>query len=91
MLKTFEFRTESSIRSGKWESILKEKGIKYNHELKMLANFVHIFTIQAEDQYYTNETNMSDWELYDDHSANLKYICGLLCIPYEDVKFTYKE
>ena len=92
VFRKFEFRTGSITRCKKWESILQEKGIKYEDRASTLCgSTTYIFTIQADDEYYADETDISDWELYGSNFANLKYICGLLCIPYDDVTLNYRE
>lgn len=93
MKRSFEFRTESHTRYKYWKKVLEEKGIHYEQRtIGIMADAVYVLTIETEDDLrYENESEVSDWELYSDNFANLKYICGLLCIPYEDVKYIYSE
>ena len=94
MNRTFEFRTESEARYKYWKKILNDKKIRYEQHTigNGIVYTIHALTIIAEDDLkYENESEVSDWELRGDDYANLKYICNLLCIPYEDVKFIYSE
>ena len=93
MKRSFEFRTESLTRYKYWKKVLEEKGIHYEQRtIGIMVDAVYVLTIEAEDDLkYENESEVSEWELYGSNLANLKYICGLLCIPYEDVKYIYSE
>ena len=94
MKRSFDFRTESYTRYKYWKKVLEDKGIHYEQRTLGITtdNAVYVLTIEAEDDLkYENESEVSDWELCDDNLVNLKYICGLLCIPYEQIKFVYSE